>query len=67
MFLTGHTALGLLALAASAPRLVSALDPDICATFNTGNMEKCELTAVSYITCFADSGHLLSSFRQFAE
>jgi cell wall integrity and stress response component len=40
MFLTGHTALGLLALAASAPRLVSALDPDICATFNTGNMEK---------------------------
>lgn len=40
MLFTRDTALSLLALAIAAPRFVAALDPDICAKFNTGNSAK---------------------------
>lgn len=43
MLFTRDTALSLVALAIAAPRFVAALDPDICASFNTGNTAKCKL------------------------
>jgi cell wall integrity and stress response component len=40
MLFTRDTALSFLALAIAAPRFVAALDPDVCATFNTGTSAK---------------------------
>lgn len=51
MFFTRHSALGMLALVASAPGSVRALDPNICATVNTATMQKYSSNLMSNGLC----------------
>lgn len=51
MLFRRDAALGVLAFAASAPQFVSALDPNICADFNTATGKKSKFPVASVAGC----------------